>query len=222
MNTKNYNMPFVILKKTFKVRPDGFKFANEKSFTLHGSGISSDMIASINGLLQEVSLVREATQISFAPSGANGHWTATMNHDYQKYNEEDAVCAILDAMEMMGWSFKFQYDQDLSSTKVLSGSSLTSREIFIFHREPVPPEKHTIELSPGALGITLGKDSERSPVSVINIKSDSQLVDEMKIGDFILSLNGEDVTKLSPGALNSRLKALADDTRTLVVSRNVL
>jgi hypothetical protein len=61
----------------------------------------------------------------------NGHYTAALNHDYQKYHEEDAVCSILDVMEILGWTFRFQYDSQLSSTKV-SGSSFTSREVFIF------------------------------------------------------------------------------------------
>ena len=33
-----------------------------------------------------------------------------MNHNYQKYHEEDTIAEIIDVMEAMGWNFKFQYD----------------------------------------------------------------------------------------------------------------
>lgn len=43
------------------------------------------------------------------------------------------VVAILDVMEVLGWSFRFQYDSESHSAKV-NGSSFTSRELFIFHK----------------------------------------------------------------------------------------
>jgi hypothetical protein len=56
-----------------------------------------------------------------------------MNHDHQKYHEEDITVAIMDIMEILGYSFKFQYDSEMSSAKV-NGSSFTAREMFVFHK----------------------------------------------------------------------------------------
>lgn len=62
-----------------------------------------------------------------------GHYCAEMNHDYQKYHEEDAVACVLDVMEEQGWTFRFQYDTETSSQKI-TGDSKTSRELFIFNK----------------------------------------------------------------------------------------
>jgi hypothetical protein len=40
-------------------------------------------------------------------SKKNLHYTAAMNHDFQKNNEEDALVALLDTMEVLGWKFAF-------------------------------------------------------------------------------------------------------------------
>lgn len=126
-------MPHVIIKKTFKIKPAGFKVAAEKNFSLHGSGVTTTMVNSLNLALQNIRHHGKAAPIAFQPNGNNGHYTAVMNHDYQKYNEEDAVCAILDTMEILGWSFRFQYDQEVHSEK-MNGASFTKRELFIFHQ----------------------------------------------------------------------------------------
>lgn len=125
-------MPNIILKKTFKIKPAGFSYATEKSFSFHGL-VPKPLIDEINRVF--------ATAITFT-KGANkprfrldvyGHYFAEMNHDCQKYHEEDLIVLILDVMETMGWTFKFQCDSELSSNKI-SGSSETYRELFIFNK----------------------------------------------------------------------------------------
>merc|ERR1712151_807996 len=95
---------------------------------------TKSMIETINhGLAMNIRPLGRANSLVFIPSTKNGHFTAEMNHDFQKYNEEDAMCVILDAMEQMGWTFRFQYDSETYSAK-FSGSSMTSRELFLFSK----------------------------------------------------------------------------------------
>lgn len=133
-NNSNNEMPNVILKKTFKVKPSGFQVAAEKSFSFHGSAVTPSLINAINQKLATIQYVGKANRLQFKPDNA-GHYACAMNHDCQKHNEEDAVVAILDVMEILGWTFRFQYDSEAHSTKV-SGSSFTSRELFIFQKSP--------------------------------------------------------------------------------------
>jgi hypothetical protein len=125
-------MPNIILKKTFKIKPGGFQVATEKSFSLHGSAVDPSLVNALNQKLATLKLSSQARPIAFRPD-RSGHYGCQMNHDFQKYHEEDAVCAILDVMEILGWTFRFQYDSESSSNKV-SGSSVTSRELFIFSK----------------------------------------------------------------------------------------
>lgn len=134
------NMPNIILKKTFKVKPSGFQVrfvartrrlgaramnpslipflyscipqvAAEKSFSFHGSSVTQQLIQAVNQKLATIQYARNANRLSFHPDAKTaGHYTCIMNHDCQKYNEEDAVVAILDVMEILGWDFRFQYD----------------------------------------------------------------------------------------------------------------
>ncbi|KAL9187618.1 hypothetical protein ACHAXT_005996 [Thalassiosira profunda] len=91
---------YIILKKTFKVKPSGFSFSTLKSYSFHGPF---------------------------------GHFHSTMNHNAQKYHEEDFVVVILEAMEELGYYFRFQYDAEAFSTK-MTGDSYTAKELFIFHK----------------------------------------------------------------------------------------
>mmetsp|Transcript_16765 Transcript_16765/g.27874 ORF Transcript_16765/g.27874 Transcript_16765/m.27874 type:complete len:128 (-) Transcript_16765:161-544(-) len=125
-------MPHIIVKKTFKIKPSGFQVAAEKSFSIHGSAVNASIVNAINQKLASLRLVGGAKPLVFQPD-RHGHYSTQMNHEYQKYHEEDAICAILDVMEILGWTFRFQYDSESSSAKV-SGSSITSRELFIFSK----------------------------------------------------------------------------------------
>ena len=122
-------MPHIILKKTFKIKPSGFQVANEKSFSFHGL-IQQNEITAINQRLALLRVSGKATTLHFAMD-AHGHYFASMNHDTQKHYEEDIVVMILDIMETLGYTFRFQYDSQTTSVK-LTGDSFTSRELFIF------------------------------------------------------------------------------------------
>jgi hypothetical protein len=126
-------MPHIILKKTFKIKPAGFQFNNEKSFSLHGS-VSTTVIQGINNQLRLINFTNKAQPVAFKMDTV-GHYSFEMNHEIQKYHEEDIIVAIFDKMEILGYSFKFQYDTELSSQKV-NGSSYTRREMFIFQKQP--------------------------------------------------------------------------------------
>jgi hypothetical protein len=127
-------MPTVILKKTFKIKPGGFQVAHEKSFSFHGSAVSDSIISAVNQKLAALRYSNKAKRVQFGGS-ASGHYFASMNHDCQKYHEEDVICGILDVMETLGWTFRFQYDSENSSARV-GGTSFTSRELFIFQNTP--------------------------------------------------------------------------------------
>lgn len=121
----------VILKKTFKIKPSGFQVAAEKSFSFHGT-VTPDLIHAVNQKLGSLKLHGKSSRLVFQLD-ATGHYSCQMNHDFQKYHEEDAVCSVLDVMELLGWTFRFQYDSESQSTKV-NGASFTSRELYLFHK----------------------------------------------------------------------------------------
>ena len=124
-------MPHIILKKTFKIKPSGFQIKNEKSFSLHGS-VPNDVISAINDQLGRIRFIGKAHPVAFKMDQF-GHYSFQMNHDHQKYHEEDITVAIMDIMEILGYGFKFQYDAELSSTK-MSGDSFTQREMYLFQK----------------------------------------------------------------------------------------
>ena len=127
-------MPSIILKKTFKIKPSGFQVAHEKSFSFHGGAADQNLVATVNQALASLRYTNGANRVQFGTDRA-GHYFANMNHNCQKYHEEDVICCILDTMEMMGWGFRFQYDSESSSAKI-NGASFTSRELFIFKKGP--------------------------------------------------------------------------------------
>jgi hypothetical protein len=126
-------MPHIIIKKTFKMKPSGFQVAIEKNFSLHGAAVTPELVHTLNQGLGIIQCVGSAKPIQFQMSSKNRHYTADMNHDFQKYNEEDAVVALLDTMEVLGWNFRFEYDAELMSAKG-GGSSMTKRELYIFSK----------------------------------------------------------------------------------------
>lgn len=125
-------MPSIILKKTFKVKPSGFQVAAEKSFSFHGSAVRPQLVGAVNQKLQSLQYTHGAKTVQFTPDRA-GHYYGSMNHDCQKHHEEDVICAIMDTLEILGWTFTRQWDSESSSAKV-GGSSITSRELFLFHK----------------------------------------------------------------------------------------
>ena len=62
-----------------------------------------------------------------------GTFFADMDHNFQKYHEEDAVAAVMDVMALAGWKFLYQYDSEVNSNK-LSGASFSRREMFVFQK----------------------------------------------------------------------------------------
>ncbi len=117
-------MPFIILKKTFKTKATGY----EKSFSLHGGWANASLASNLNQALARIKYTNRANKLQFTVNSA-GHFYAVMNHDCQKYHEEDAICVILDVMEVMGWTFQRQWD-----TSMTSSGSATSREMFLFQQ----------------------------------------------------------------------------------------
>ena len=105
--------------------------ATEKSYSFHGP-MSSDMVTYVNNKLQGLNLTNGANRLQF-DMDSFGHFHGSMNHNSQKYHEEDFVVVILEAMEEIGYYFRFQYDAEAFSTK-LTGDSYTAKELFIFHK----------------------------------------------------------------------------------------
>jgi hypothetical protein len=123
-------MPSIILKKEFKVTE--WSISSSKTFSLHGSAVTEDLINVINQSLNGITYATKSTHVVFKRD-VNMHYSASINHECQKHNEEDVVTAILDAMEIMGWTFKFQYDTQINSVRVANAST-SSRELFIFQK----------------------------------------------------------------------------------------
>ena len=122
---------YIILKKTFKYKPSGFSMSTEKTYSFHGP-MTSDMVTYVNEKLQKLRLSNGANMLQFKMNNV-GHFHGSMNHNAQKYHEEDFVCVMLEAMEELGYYFRFQYDAETFSTK-MTGDSFTSKELFIFHK----------------------------------------------------------------------------------------
>jgi len=71
-----------------------------------------------------------AKLLTFA-ANREGHYYASMNHDFAKNHEEDAFVLILDVLEQNGWILKTQYDAFSKSEKGFTASE-TSKDVFIF------------------------------------------------------------------------------------------
>lgn len=122
---------YIILKKTFKYKPSGFQMSTEKSYSFHGP-MTPDMVAYVNDKLTKLRLSGGSNRLQFVLDQF-GHYHGNMNHAAQKYHEEDFVVVILEAMEELGYYFRFQYDAESFSTK-MTGDSYTAKELFIFHK----------------------------------------------------------------------------------------
>jgi len=114
----------VIFKKTFKQKGMGNV---SQALSFHGQGVDKAMIDTINRHLGAIRYCATANPLKFTKDDKS-HYVVEMNHDCQKYHEEDALAAIFDAMEVLGWGFRFQY----ASQYQTSASSHTFRDIFIF------------------------------------------------------------------------------------------
>ena len=127
-------MPNVILKKTFHVKPSGFQTSQETSLSFHGA-LTPTVIDAINQKLSSLRLFGKAAHLIFKCDDT-GHYSGLMNDDFAKYHEEDCIVSILDVMEVLGWTFRFRYGSESSKAKAGSGNSHTSREVFLFHKDP--------------------------------------------------------------------------------------
>jgi hypothetical protein len=129
-------MPTFLLKKTFRVKDEFLTKTTQRFFSLHGSAVTDDasIVQAINQKLKSIHYVKGSNVASFKLD-AKRHYVADLNHECQKHNEEDIVAAILDVMEIMGWSFKFQYDTQIITAKTLQvHDTYTAGEIFIFQK----------------------------------------------------------------------------------------
>ena len=129
-------MPTFLLKKTFRIKDEFLTKTTERFFSLHGSAVTDDasIVQAINQKLRSIPYVKGSNVVAFKLD-AKQHYVANLNHECQKHNEEDIVAAILDVMEIMGWSFKFQYDTQIMTAKTLQiHDSNTTSEIFIFQK----------------------------------------------------------------------------------------
>lgn len=122
---------YIIMKKTFKYKPSGFQMSTEKSYSFHGP-MSQNMVDYVNEKLRALRLTSGANRLQFKMDDY-GHFRGVMNHQAQKHHEEDFVVVMLEAMEELGYHFRFQYDAETFSTK-MTGDSYTSKELFIFHK----------------------------------------------------------------------------------------
>lgn len=112
----------------------------ERFFSFHGS-IPAHTVKLINqGLKSNVHVSFGANMLQFQMD-EHRHYKASMNHECQKFHEEDFVAAIMDIMEQCGWTFRFQYDNSIRSSYDGTQGSMTDREMFVFQKDMV---KHQI------------------------------------------------------------------------------
>ena len=91
------------------------------------------MMNYINEKLGKLRLSNGANRLQFNMDDA-GHFQGSMNHAAQKYHEEDFVVVILEAMEELGYYFRFQYDDETVSDNLWGSRSYTAKELFMFHK----------------------------------------------------------------------------------------
>lgn len=121
----------IILKKTWKWK--GHNYRNEKSFSFHGASMSGHLASRIQAAWNGIPLRFGVEKLKLQQEKETGTFHAFMDHDFQKYHEEDAVAAVLDTMAAAGWMLRLQYDSEINSSK-LSGASFSRREMFIFQK----------------------------------------------------------------------------------------
>ena len=158
-------MPTIILKKTFRIKDELLTKTTERFFSLHGSEIIDDpsIVQAINQKLKGVRYVKGGNVVTFKLD-TKGHYVANLNHECQKHNEEDIVVAILDVMEILGWSFKFQYDTQIKTAKTFQvNESDTSGEMFIFNKE-LHVQKNANRVPPRGQTTVTGTMATRSPL----------------------------------------------------------
>ena len=68
-----------------------------------------EMISYINEKLSLLNVISGAIPPQFNMD-SKGHFCEPMDYQYYKHHEEDFVVVVLEAMEMLGWYFRFQYD----------------------------------------------------------------------------------------------------------------
>jgi predicted metalloprotease with PDZ domain len=133
-------MQHIILKKTWKAKAGG----RDKTFSFHGQAMNEQIATHIqkywDAMAPAGGLAKTAKPLKITKLYGK-IYKADMNHDFQKYHEEDAVVAVFDAMAELGWEFKFQYDSEVISSSYTAAiatsspvSSYTKREMFIFYR----------------------------------------------------------------------------------------
>ena len=92
------------------------------------------------------------------------------------------------------------------------------RKSSLVARDPVESRVETIVAPAGKLGLVIGlEDDERPPAIVKIIRKDSPLIDQMFLGDQILSVDGEDTSHFDHKQLTELLMARSSSQRALVV-----
>ena len=99
-------MPHLLLKRTFKQKDR----SNEKSLSFHGAAATPALMTLVNeAVAMNVKYAGHSKLLTFAMP-REGHYYASMNHDFAKKHEEDAICILLDVLEENGWYLNSQYD----------------------------------------------------------------------------------------------------------------
>lgn len=80
-------------------------------------------------------------------------------------------------------------------------------------------EKYEVDVPPGKLGMVIDTPSGGVPV-VHAIKADSILADQVKVGDRLISVDGEDVTTLTAVQVSRLISSKSQQERLLVFLRN--
>lgn len=123
-------MTHIFVKKEFKTT--SHSVANRKNVTIICQADIGPVVGELNNALQGLKIGKKEMTEKFVQSGSL--YTFAMNHDIQKYLEEIIFCIMFDIFARHGFNFVYQYDQNLSSVKAFGGSSVTSREVFIFRQ----------------------------------------------------------------------------------------
>eukprot|EP01128_Nolandella_sp_AFSM9_P012300 TRINITY_DN913_c0_g1_i1.p1 TRINITY_DN913_c0_g1~~TRINITY_DN913_c0_g1_i1.p1 ORF type:complete len:141 (-),score=31.04 TRINITY_DN913_c0_g1_i1:141-563(-) len=122
----------VFLKKEFKMKNGSV--ANKKSLTLTAHHNIKNIVAAVNGEIAQYQLKGKPVKgLQFNAFGS--HYILEMNHDIQKFLEEDIILCCMDRLSTSGYRFLCQVDSSINSQR-MTGASITQREVWTYINLP--------------------------------------------------------------------------------------
>eukprot|EP01130_Rhizamoeba_saxonica_P007845 TRINITY_DN3172_c0_g1_i1.p1 TRINITY_DN3172_c0_g1~~TRINITY_DN3172_c0_g1_i1.p1 ORF type:complete len:115 (-),score=16.40 TRINITY_DN3172_c0_g1_i1:55-399(-) len=107
------------------------KTSTTKALTFITAVDISAIIDTINEILPQYAYDGKTLGTYFLFDEETEKFSLHMDHDIQKYLEEDIIVLVFDIMYDHGYVHCFEFDQVINSMRALS-ASVTSKEVFVF------------------------------------------------------------------------------------------